>query len=359
MVRVAILWDGFPNYISKCVETLAQQENIQVLAFGQGEGAFPNIFAPLRRYPNIRLLEKSTPEGVFDACKAFNPHLAVITIYRRGLYANIATAWRKSGALVIGASDHLWKGDWRDYANLLVSKLGWFSQFEAILVSGALGKIYAKKIGFSEETIFDGLYTCDTDIFRPVGLSRHAETANTDWPRVFLFVGQYIHRKGFDILLKAYQAYRQQASNPWELWLIGRGDMEKDIGKGPGVRNIGEKSSSQIAEIMLQAGCFVLPSRVDHWPLVIHEAASAGLPILASSMCGSAVELVQSGFNGYVFPVNNNNILARLLLFMDEGGLAREMGKNSLHISTRFSPELWTRRICQDIPLFLRGKPLA
>ncbi len=363
MARVAILWQAFPSYISKCVETLAQQKNIQLLVYSWREGAFPNVFDHLRKYPNVRLLDKRTPERVFDECIDFKPHLAAMTITRRALsrrsfFARIASAWRKSGTLVIATCDHYWRGDWRDYANFLVAKLGWFSPYEAILVPGTLGKIYAKKIGFTEQVIFEGMYTCDRDIFQPIGLRRHAEKATPDWPRVFLFVGQFIRRKGLDILLKAYQRYRQQASRPWELWVIGKGEMENDIGKMQGVRNLGQKSSSQIAEIMLQSGCLVIPSRVDHWGVVIHEAASAGLPILASSMCGAAVELVRSGFNGYVFSVNDETSLSRLLLFMDESGLAQEMGENSLHVASQFSPELWARRILFDIPSFLRGQPL-
>jgi glycosyltransferase involved in cell wall biosynthesis len=362
MVRVAILWDSIPDYVSKCIETLAHQRGNQVLAYSFTHGAFPVELDRLKGYPNIRLLEQSSPGQVFDQCQAFKPHLAVLTITRgalsrRGIFARLASAWRKSGTLVIGACDHLWKGDWRDYANLLASRLGLFSQYEAVLVPGALGKIYARKLGFPEQAIFEGMYTCNTDTFKPIGLKRHREEANTDWPRVFLFVGQFIRRKGLDTLLRAYQFYRRQAANPWELWLVGSGALEKDIDKAPGVRNLGVKSPSQIAEIMLQTGCFVIPSRVDHWPLVIHEASCAGLPILASSMCGSSVELVQSGFNGYVFPVNDEIFLTRLLIFMDKGGLAREMGNNSLNLSSRFSPELWGRRVMHDIPLLVRGAP--
>jgi glycosyltransferase involved in cell wall biosynthesis len=359
MVRVAILWDSFPSYASKCIETLAKQEDVQVLAYCRSEGAFPNALERFGNYPNIHLLGNSAPEKVVGELNGFKPQLAVITITRRGLYADIASAWQKSGVLVVGACDHLWEGAWRNYANLFASKLGWFSQYEAVFVCGALGRIYAKKLGFPDQAIFEGLYTCDTDMFRPVGLSRHLEAPQDEWPRVFLFVGQYIRRKGLDILLKAYQTYRQQASHPWELWLIGSGEMENDIGEAPGVRNLGMKSPSQVAEIMRQAGCFVLPSRVDNWGVVIHEAANAGLPILASSMCGASVELVQSGFNGYVFPINDEIILARLLFFMDESGLAQEMGKNSLQLSSRLSPSLWARRVLYDIPLFLRGAPLV
>lgn len=363
MVRVATFWQGFPNYLSKCVETLAEQGKIEVLVYCQAEGAFPNVLENLRKYNNVRLLDRNHPDRAAEACYHFKPHLAVFTLTRsvfthRDFFHTMASRWRKSGTLVIGACDHFWKGDWRDYANRIGAKIGWFSNYDAVMVPGALGKMYARKIGFVEQNIFDGLYTCDTEIFRPIGLRRHLEQTEADWPRVFLFVGQYIRRKGVDILLKAYEAYRRQAFNPWELWLVGRGEMEGDLGEAPGVRNLGFKSSPQIAEVMLQAGCLVIPSRIDHWGMVIHEAACAGLPILASSMCGASVELVQSGFNGYVFPPQDKTALSKVLLFMAESGLAREMGKNSLQVASRLSPELWARKILYDIPLFLKGKPL-
>lgn len=362
MTRIAILWDSFPSYISKCVETLAQQEKVEIFAYCRSEGAFPNVLDQLRRYPNIRLLDKDShnlnSEQVFNECCDFRPDLAVITLTRRGLYARIASAYKKFGAMVIGTSDHFWQGDWRDYANFLSFKLNWFSPYEGILVPGILGKKFARKIGFPEQVIFDGLYTCDTDIFQPIGRQRHDKKVDTDWPPVFLYVGQFSYRKGLDILLKAYGEYRQQASKPWELWLIGRGELEKHIGEVRGVRNLGPKTSSEVAAIMQQAGCFVIPSRVDHWPLVIHEATSAGLPVIASNMCGSTIELVQSSANGYVFPSNYHSRLSRLLLLIAESGLARVLGKNSLHLSYRFSPEIWSRRILNDIPLILRGQLL-
>jgi len=57
---------------------------------------------------------------------SFNPDLDVITLSRSGLFADPARAWKKAGDLVVGACDHLWKGDWRNYANLAAAKLGWF-----------------------------------------------------------------------------------------------------------------------------------------------------------------------------------------------------------------------------------------
>jgi glycosyltransferase involved in cell wall biosynthesis len=357
-VRVAILWQTFPQFISRCVQALAQKENVELLIHCVGQGAFPDVLAQLSHYHNVQVLENGNPQKVLDAGLDFHPRVAVISFTRRGLFADLAAGWRKEGALVIGACDHYWRGHWRDYANLLYAKMGGFSSYEAILVPGAWGKIYARKMGFAEQAIFDELYSCDTKIFQPIGRRRHAAEPPAEWPRVFLFVGQYIRRKGMDILLQAYGAYRRQAARPWELWLAGRGEMEKDLGQEPGVRNLGQQSPVEIAEIMGQAGCFVIPSRVDHWPLVIHEAASAGLPILASDRCGNTAELVKSGENGYVFPAKDAAALSRFFLLMDESESAREMGQRSLALAARFSPEGWAQRILVDIPLALRREPL-
>lgn len=39
----------------------------------------------------------------------------------------------------------------------------------------------------------------------------------------------------------------------------------------------------ELAEELEKAGAFILPSVTEPWALVIHEAACAGLPILASA----------------------------------------------------------------------------
>ena len=47
------------------------------------------------------------------------------------------------------------------------------------------------------------------------------------------------------------------------------------------------------AAIWAEHGAFALASRYDPWPLVIVEACAAGLPVIHSEACGSAVELVR------------------------------------------------------------------
>ncbi len=366
MAKIAILCDSFPGYIAKCIESLATFSNgINVFALCRSTGTSQNMTNKLKNYNNIEVLNLSLNKiSKFDNNKiikyviSFSPDAAVITLTRTGLFAKIARTLHRKGTIIIGAFDHYWRGTWRDYANMLVSKLGIFSQYEAIFIPGALGRRYAKRLGFRNKVIFEGLYSCDTDIFLPVGIKRHLTDSKQKWPLVFLYVGQYICRKGMDILLEAYSKYRKSVPKPWELWLVGEGELEPLIKKYSDIKNLGFKNPKEIAEIMAQAGCFVLPSRWDHWPLVIHEAACAGLPILATNTCGSSVELIQNGYNGYTFPPNDPLILSNLMVYLSESGMAREMGRNSLQISYRYSPKLWARRILVDISIALRGKSL-
>lgn len=240
---------------------------------------------------------------------------------------------------------------------MAAARLGVYSSYEAILVPGALGRIYARKLRFKQKSIFEGLYTCDTELFQPVGLNRHQDS-QAEWPPVFLFVGQLIRRKGIDTLLEAYSRYRRTVFSPWELWIVGKGELEPLTRKLNGVKNLGFKSPQEVAEIMGQAGCLVIPSRLDHWGLIIHEATCAGLPILATQTCGASVELIQNGYNGYTFPPDDPLTLSDLMKYISENGLAEAMGKHSLQMSSRYSSTLWAKRILVDIPYILRGEPL-
>jgi glycosyltransferase involved in cell wall biosynthesis len=51
--------------------------------------------------------------------------------------------------------------------------------------------------------------------------------------------------------------------------------------------------------------------------LVVNEAMASGLPVIASSGCGCAVDLIDQGRNGYVFSPESSTMLCTLLHRMD------------------------------------------
>jgi glycosyltransferase involved in cell wall biosynthesis len=233
--------------------------------------------------------------------------------------------------------------------------LGALRDYDAALVPGYKGMEYAQRMGFPEERIFSGLYSCDTELFRPVGLQRHSpENSHVPWPKVFLYVGQLIERKGIATLVAAYQHYRRECSTPWELWCAGVGPLRNLLDGQPGIRILDFLQPEECAQVMGQCGAFILPSKWDHWGVVLHEAACAGMPILTSRNCFGHIEMVQSACNGYTFSPDDTASLAHCMCICANEKLARTMGENSLRLSYRFDSKLFARLILEDIPRSLR-----
>ena len=362
MTKVLICWEHITSYIDAWIRAITEQ-NVEVMIVQRSgkETANQEIEAPLN--PNCKFINlaanHSNNEGLFEQIIKFNADIAFISLSKSGIFQNIASVYRKNGKITVGCCDHFWRGSINDYLKTCLGRMGIHNSYECIWVPGALAKIYAGRIGFVPEKIFDGLYSCDTVLFRKMGAERCRNGDGGNWPAVFLFVGQYIKRKGIDLLVSAYLDYRKSVDNPWELWCAGSGSEKVSLQGLPGVRDLGFLSAKECAEIMGKAGAFCLPSRFDHWPLVIHEAVSSGLPVIASDKCGSTVELVQSGLNGIVFPAGRVESLTQAMIYVSQNPHISEMGRESLRFSYCRSSELSARIALVDIPFFLRGKPLT
>jgi glycosyltransferase involved in cell wall biosynthesis len=101
----------------------------------------------------------------------------------------------------------------------------------------------------------------------------------------------------------------------------------------------------------------ILPSWVDHWGVVIHEAACAGLPILASRTCAAAAHLVRDGYNGFTFAPQDAPALCRLMQFLSDETQAVRLGQNSLPMSYQFDPKLWAQTLLLHTPARLDAPP--
>jgi glycosyltransferase involved in cell wall biosynthesis len=84
---------------------------------------------------------------------------------------------------------------------------------------------------------------------------------------------------------------------------------------------------------MRSCDALILPSRDEPWGLVVNEAMTCGVPIIASDICGCVDDLVFHGRNGYIFPVNDIEKLAEAMLAIAQyGSKARAMGAASEEI---------------------------
>lgn len=129
--------------------------------------------------------------------------------------------------------------------------------------------------------------------------------------KVILSIGQFIHRKGFDILLRSAAELEPGTG----IYIIGGEPTEeyKQLCQELGLSNVHFLSfmkKEKLVKYYKAADLFVLPTREDIWGLVINEAMAYGLPVVTTDKCVAGLELVEAGVNGCVVPVEDPQQLA-------------------------------------------------
>ena len=147
--------------------------------------------------------------------------------------------------------------------------------------------------------------------------------------RLILSVGQFIPRKGFDILIAAFQGI----SADTHLCIIGGTPPQSylDQSSQQQVRNcmfLPFVRHEDIGEYFRAADLFVLPTREDIWGLVVNEAMAQGLPVITTDRCGAGLELVDDR-NGEVVPVEDVQALTTAMQRVLSGNLTA-LGQSSL-----------------------------
>jgi glycosyltransferase involved in cell wall biosynthesis len=136
--------------------------------------------------------------------------------------------------------------------------------------------------------------------------------------RVILFVGVDWERKGGLELLAAFRAVRARVADA-ELWIVGCSPRVAE----PGVKVMGRISPADVAECYRKADVFCVPSRVEPAGAVFSEAASHGLPVVATRV-GGIPDRVEDGVTGFL--CEPSEIAERLERLLGDPALRRSFG---------------------------------
>lgn len=145
-------------------------------------------------------------------------------------------------------------------------------------------------------------------------------------------VGRLVKRKGFEYLIASLRSLPAGI----HLLLIGDGPQDKELRTGAeesGVNGrvsfLGYQTRERIWEYLLAADCFVLSSLHEGLGIVVQEAMSAGLPIVATDN-GGQVDLIRDGRNGFlVKPMNSGALAAAIERIYTDRVTAKEMGRRN------------------------------
>lgn len=337
-LRVAVLTGRFSSYSDALLTALRDWTGATVeIVYQRASAEVPYDDRQFASLGGALGWERQIPlEEVRTLVDRLRPDVLYVTSWNHGAYVRLAKAWRRR-ALRLMFMDNPWRATAKQWGGVAISRLYLKPAFDVVFLPNERQRVFARKLGFGDLQIWDGVNCCDQPTFE--GQRARGPLRSES----FLYVGRLVPSKGIDLLLEAYARYSKEVDDPWPLNLVGAGSLEPAAAGCKGVVTHGFRQPSELPEIFAGAGCFVLPSRFEPWGVVLHEAAASGLPIICTSACGASLDLVRDRYNGLVVAPGNVRALTEAMVFV--GTMAAErrhaMGEASVTLSRQLTPQRW------------------
>jgi glycosyltransferase involved in cell wall biosynthesis len=286
-ISIVIAWVGLPYYAA-CViaEAIARHPEFKFTVISSRDHASSDSVSEAIGQ-EVRWIPADTPISWKDLALE-PPDLFIITSWPHVAYQALAREARSAGSThIVSMVDNYLRYTLKQLAGFLYFRLRLRPLYSAMWVPGEYSRKFMRFLGVDKENIYTGLYAADPGTFSPPFSQVGREG--------LIFVGQFIRRKGVDQLALAAAKFRDRIG----LKLIGSGPMEGRL-KTWGLAVERSKAPAELAEEYRRASALILPSRIDHWGVVIHEAALCGCLLLVTRQCGASCELVQHRANGYI-----------------------------------------------------------
>ncbi|MDT0202584.1 glycosyltransferase family 4 protein [Nocardioides sp. AE5] len=347
-MRIAVLMTGLTAYQDVCFRELAALGDDILLVHP------PTMpFAEFDKTKFTREVERivwnpdmPSAAELVPQIEAFAPDVVIMWSWDGAGYRAVMKKFRRR-ALRVMFSSNFWHGTPKQYAGLVARYAYVTPLFDAVWVPGERSELFAKRIGFDGSQVIRGANSADTDLFDR-GPRTGAELASR---RRFLFTGRLIWHKAPTLLAEAYAEYRTRVPDPWELDIVGDGPLKKDFAGIDGVRLEGFMQPEALAARMQEVSCLILPSHIEWYGVVVHEAAVAGLPVICSDGVGAAPHLLQDGFNGWTAAAGSKSELVTAMERMTAAGPERleEMSRGSQALGSRLTPRIWARNLHEEL----------
>jgi len=135
--------------------------------------------------------------------------------------------------------------------------------------------------------------------------------------RVFFYSGSLTHRKGVDVLARAFLKVASRHPKA-RLVILGSGEMEPEMHtllrpSAGQVTWLGFQAWDQLPTSYAKGSIFCFPSRYDGWGLALVEALAAGMPAIGTDRSGAALEFLREGKAGWLIEAGHEAALAEAM----------------------------------------------
>ncbi|ACZ91852.1 glycosyltransferase family 4 protein [Streptosporangium roseum] len=182
--------------------------------------------------------------------------------------------------------------------------------------------------------------------------------------RLVIAAGRLVAQKGFDLLIPAFKQVVHHHPD-WRLRIYGTGPKKaalralvKEHRLADNVTLMGR--SDRLDEELAHASLYVLSSRFEGLPMVMIEAMSHALPVVAFDCPTGPRDVITDGIDGLLVPPQDVDALAAAVSrLIADRELRRRMGAAAVRTARDYAPEavtpLWERLFTE----LLRAEPPA
>ncbi|MBL7924539.1 MAG: glycosyltransferase [Bacteroidia bacterium] len=343
--KALFLYFELAGYVQACLEELVKQYPLEV---------------HLVRYPVVKVApfeitfsaaihvyerRSMSTEELIALTEDINPDFVFVSGWADKGYLAVARHLKKKVPVILSL-DNPWLGTVRQRMATLLGPLYLPRHFSHCWVPGEPNARYARKLGFTGERLLTGMYSADTALFHSYA-ERSKAVKEKAFPHRFIYVGRYTELKGIRELWTAFTGLSEEQRGGWELWCLGKGELESEFPVHPAVKNIGFVQPDQLYPYLEQCGVFILPAHYEHWGVVVHEFAAAGFPMVCSTLTSAATAFLEEGKNGYYTrPKSRESVSHALLKIIGHSDAELyAMGQHSITLSDRITPSTWASTV--------------
>lgn len=358
MTRVAFVTNLCPFYRRPLFELLAEELQTTFFFFSDGEESYLSPAVqhvggrfPVGRVRRISVAGNPLLVGLAGELRRQRYDVVVKCLDGRLMVPYVYGLSRARGIPLV-----LWSGMWHHphtRAHRLTRPLveNIYRGADAIVAYGAHVKQFVEMVdGVAPEKVYVAGQAVDSAPYAGI------EPTFGEPPEV-LFVGRLEEDKGIDDLLSAFASVKAPRAR---LRIAGVGSLEARVRAqaelDSRIEVCGQLPNADLPHALERARCLVLPSVTTNrfretWGIIVNEAMSAGVPVVATDAVGAAAGgLLTHGRNGFVVPEGRPEALAAAIQrLVSDPSLARLLGHQARIDVAAFSYPRMTRAFVDAI----------
>lgn len=256
-----------------------------------------------------------------------------VIISTRDIHNKWVGKYAKNGIIKI-AEEHNHHNNNNKYINKILKSL---KNIDYLLpVSKELTEFYREKLKNTKTQV----------IYIPHVLEVFPDEVSNLEAQNIISVGRLSKEKGFSDLIKVFKKLHIK-NNKCKLRIIGDGSERESLNSIISEENLsdyielcGFKNKNELSKLMLDSSLYLMTSYTESFGLVLLEAESYGIPIIAFDSAQGAKEIIKDGENGFLVSQRNIDEMAhKSYVLLNDLDLRKKLGQTGRKYSEFYKKE--------------------